>query len=70
MNITKDQFQQWKEDDVTKAFMEAASERVMDAKDILATQAGLDPTSDNFYRGFVAAYEEMKDFRIDFDEED
>ncbi len=67
MEITKDQFQQWENDQVTEAFMEAAKERVEDAKDILASQAGIDSTTDNFYRGFIAAYSEMQDFRVDFE---
>ena len=70
MNITKDQFQMWKEDQVTKAFIQAAQERIEDTKDILANQAGLDQVSDNFYRGFIAAYSEMQDFRVDWDDEE
>ena len=70
MIITKDQFQQWKEDPVTQAFMEASEQRIVDAKDVLGAQAGLDRDSDNFYRGFIAAYEEIQEFRIDYEEEE
>lgn len=50
--------------------MDATQERIEDVKDILATQAGIDNTSDNFYRGFITAYLEIQDFRIDFENED
>lgn len=63
--MTMDDWQQWKASPVTKAFFEAAQYRVEDAKDILGASAGLDQASDNFYRGFIAAYLEMKDFRIE-----
>ena len=63
--ISVTDFSDWKSNPVTKAFFLAASERVEDAKEILATQAGLDGNEDNFLRGFVRAYREMCEFRID-----
>lgn len=69
-NIRKEEFTDWKADQVTKAFFEAAEYRIEDAKDILAGQAGLDSINDSFYRGFITAYREMQDFRIDFEEEE
>jgi len=63
--VTYDDWQQWKASQVTKAFFEAAQLRVEDAKEILGGTAGLDHASDNFYRGFIAAYQEMSEFRIE-----
>jgi len=63
--ITKQEWADWKINPVTKAFFQAANIRIEDAKDILAQSAGLDSTADNFYRGFIQAYIEMFDFRID-----
>lgn len=65
MLVTKSEWVDWTSNPVTKAFLEAAFIRREDAKEILAVSAGLDGDSDNFYRGFIAAYDEMKDFRIE-----
>jgi len=63
--VTKDEWIQWKSSPITKAFFEAAAYRIQDAKDILGMSAGFDSTSDNFYRGFIAAYVEMHDFKVE-----
>lgn len=64
-NITKEEWQDWKQDNVTRAFMEVCSIRVEDAKEILGATAGLDSDTDNFYRGFIAAYQEIKGVRVE-----
>jgi hypothetical protein len=63
--ISKLDFQQWKTDPITEAFMEACQDRIEDTKEILVISAGLDAVNDNFYRGFVRAYQEMLEFRVD-----
>lgn len=68
--ITKSDFTDWKLNDVTRAFYSACNQRIEDCKDILAGSAGMDPQTDNFYRGFIAAYTELQDFRVDFEESD
>ena len=68
MMVSPEQFITWKEDPVTKAFFAACQERIEDAKDILANEAGKDPDNDNFFRGFIYAYNEMKDFRVETDD--
>jgi hypothetical protein len=55
----------WRDEPITHMFFEACEERVEDAKEVLANTAGLDSTQDSFYRGFIRAYMEMQDFRID-----
>ena len=70
-HITKQEWLDWRTNPVTKAFFFAARIRIEDAKDILAQSAGLDPISDNFYRGFIQAYAEMQEFKVeDLDETD
>jgi hypothetical protein len=65
--VSKEEFVDWKVNLVTKAFFEAAEERVSDAKDILASTAGNDPNNDSFMRGFIAAYREMQGFEVEGD---
>jgi hypothetical protein len=65
MDITKEEFDSWKLDDVTKAFFAAAKERVEDCKDVLAGTAGQDSIYDSYLRGFIAAYREMFAFRLE-----
>ena len=68
--ITKAEFSDWKQDIITRAFFAAAEQRVEDTKDILSVTAGMDLEENNFYRGFIAAYREMFDFRVDDLEDD
>ena len=63
--ITASDFIDWKSNPVTKAFFEACDMRIQDAKDNLAISAGLDSNQDNLLRGFIRAYYEMQEFRID-----
>ena len=65
MTISVSDFLIWKSDPVTQAFFQACQQRAEDAKEILATSAGIDPVNDNVYRGFILAYREMQDFRIE-----
>ena len=63
--VTISDYNDWKSNPVTQAFFLAITERIEDAKEILATQAGLDLNEDNFLRGFIRAYRESLLFRID-----
>jgi hypothetical protein len=63
--ISQSDFTNWKSDPVTQAYFEAIVYRIEDAKDSLVATAGLDPAADNFNRGFIYAYRELLDFRID-----
>lgn len=68
--ITKEEFMSWKQDTVTKVFYDVCEERVEDAKEVLANQAGMDQLRDSFYRGLIYAYREMTSFRVEEDEID
>lgn len=63
--LTRSDFDNWRSDPVTKAFMEAAHIRIEDAKNVLSEQAGIDSSEDAVIRGMIRAYREMQDFRID-----
>ena len=63
--VTASDFNDWRNNPVTKAFFLAITERIEDAKEVLATQAGLDLNEDNFLRGFIRAYRESLLFRIE-----
>jgi len=65
VKISKEEWVQWKDSIVTRGFFQAMNERIEDCKDILAVSAGLNPDEDNFYRGFIRAYSEALDFKID-----
>jgi len=65
MTISPSDFDNWKADPVTKAFFTACYERVEDAKEILSTTAGTDQVTDNYLRGFIQAYREIPQFRMD-----
>ena len=64
IEITKADFDDWKSSKVTKAFFQAAEERVEDCKDMLAGSAGVDTLQDRFLVGMIQAYREIQDFRI------
>ena len=63
--ISVNEWHDWKSNPVTKAFYEACDFRIEDAKDVLSSSAGIDSSSDSFYRGFIHAYREMLDFKVE-----
>jgi len=58
-------FSNWRQDPVTKAFYLAMVERIEEAKEVLSNQAGFNAVEDSYYRGFIRAYREALEFRID-----
>ncbi len=65
MEVNYQMWVDWKNNPVTKAFYAACIERVEEAKDVLAVSAGQDNAQDNFYRGFIRAYIETLDFKVE-----
>jgi hypothetical protein len=65
MSITYTDWLDWRQQPVTQAFYEACIERIAESKEVLSISAGLDSTQDNFYRGFIQAYMEMLDFKVE-----
>lgn len=68
--VTKEEWLAWKNDHVTRAFYEAVQDRIEDSKDLLSYSAGVDQAQDNYWRGFIAAYREMLDFKVEEINED
>lgn len=65
MSISKEDYATWKLDPATKAFFAACNDRVEDAKEVLANQAGEDSGRDSFFRGLIFAYREIGNFHVD-----
>lgn len=63
--MTKSDFDTWKHDPITIAFYEAMVQRIDDCKELLAASAGIDQINDNFNRGFITAYTEALEFRVE-----
>lgn len=63
--LSQSDFDNWKADGVTKAFFIALAEQVGRTKEVLAQQAGLDSAQDNFYRGYIGAFQDALQFRVD-----
>jgi hypothetical protein len=66
--ISVSDFVNWKLDPVTKAYFMSVQERVESAKETLATNAGIDPTFDNYLRGFIAGQRDMLEASVDTEE--
>lgn len=66
--MTKQDWLDWRQNPVTDAFYEACVSRIEEGKEILSTSAGVNQDQDNFMRGFIQAYREMLDFRVEEDE--
>lgn len=59
MVINSDEFVQWKAQVVTQAFFESVYTKREDIKELLATQAGEDPTKDSVLRGYCVALSDV-----------
>lgn len=68
--ISPSEFQDWRSNPVTKAFFDAANIRIQEAKDVLGHSAGSEPLYDRHLVGMIAAYEEMKEFKVEGMEND
>lgn len=65
MQVTKEEFLQWKENPVTKSVFDVIDNRVEDAKDILAVSAGEDSRTDAMLVGMIRAFNELKEIGYD-----
>lgn len=68
--MTRKEWLEWRSLPQTKAFLTTCADRIGEAKEILSVSAGLDQNQDNFYRGFIAAYNEMLTFTVEDTEEE
>ena len=65
MEITKEEFLQWKESPVTKAVFEVIDNRIEDAKEVLAVTAGEDCKNDGILVGMIRAFRELQEINYD-----
>ena len=65
MEITKEEFLQWKESPVTKAVFEVIDNRIEDAKEVLAVTAGEDCKKDGILVGMIRAFRELQEINYD-----
>lgn len=65
MTIGIDDFLSWKNEPVTKAYLEAIKLRIEEATEELVANAGEDSSRDSFLRGFIFAYKELQDFKVE-----
>ena len=63
--ITKQDWDSWKADPVTRAFFDACLERGEGFKDILSVSAGENPVYDSKLVGFILAYQEITEFKVE-----
>lgn len=67
--ISKEEFIDWKQSEVTKAYYQAVDERIEDAKEVLSYEAGKSSDADSFMRGLIYGLREVKDFYVAEQEE-
>lgn len=65
MQVTKDEFLQWKDNPVTQEVFQIIRDRREEAKDVLAISAGEDPVNDRFYVGMIRALSEFLDISFE-----
>jgi hypothetical protein len=65
IEITKSDFNDWKQNKVTKAFFQAANIRINDCLEYLANNAGNESLHDKWLTGIIQAYRELQDFRVE-----
>jgi hypothetical protein len=68
--ITPSEFEEWQNHFITKEFMSAILTRIEDAKEILSYSAGKDQLEDSFMRGFIHAFREALEFKVENQEEE
>ena len=63
--ISTSDFNNWKQDSVTEAFMQELEDRLEACKDHLSTTAGMDSAEDNKIRGYILALRDITQISID-----
>lgn len=61
MQISKDEFLQWKTNVVTNEIYGIINQRIEDAKDLLSVVAGDEPDKDLLIRGMIQAFRDVLD---------
>ncbi len=65
MDISREEFLDWKSQAVTKEVFKVIDERINDAKDELSASAGDDPVADRYLVGMIRAFRELQDINYE-----
>jgi hypothetical protein len=68
--MTQSEFQQWQHHFITQEFFLQVKGQVEAMKDELGSSAGIDPTLDNYRRGYIAAMNNILHFYVTLPEEE
>jgi len=68
--VSYEEWLDWKQHPVTKAFYSTVLDRIHESKEFLSLSAGLDHASDNMMRGFIRAYNEMLEFKVEKEDQE
>ena len=61
MEISKSEFQQWKDSLITNEVFGEVRNRIREAREDLGVNAGIDPERDRYICGMIKAWEEILD---------
>ena len=65
MEISKEEFVDWRSQTVTKEVFNVIDQRIADAQEILGNTAGEDPLNDRFLVGMIRAFRELQEISYD-----
>lgn len=68
--MSQSEFQQWQHHFITQEFFEQVKVQLQVMKDELGGSAGLDPTLDNYRRGYIAAMNNVLHFYVTLPQEE
>lgn len=68
--MTQSEFQQWQHSFITQEYFEQVKVQIQVMKDELGGSAGLDPTLDNYRRGYIAAMNNVLHFYVTLPQEE
>ncbi|MEB3214050.1 MAG: hypothetical protein VKL39_22065 [Leptolyngbyaceae bacterium] len=61
MEVSKEEFLDWKQNHVTQAVFAILDQRIQDAKDVLGATAGDDPVADRYLVGMIRGFSELQE---------
>lgn len=68
MEITRQEFQEWKNHAITKEVFLEVRQRIEDCKEILGATAGIDPDKDRLMCGMIQAFRDILEIDVETSE--
>lgn len=65
MAISRDEFEEWAHNYITKAFMQTVLDNKQLLVDLAVGSMGTDPNEDNFRRGYIVALNDILNVSVD-----